>query len=80
MVDEATKQAKASNPSSPKTRKTDPNAGKAPCKTLQKKAARKSTRGQKPTKPRRNWEIQALHEICHFQKSMDLLIPFLPFQ
>ena len=75
MADEATKQAKVSILSSSKTRKTDPNAGKAPCKTLQTKAARKSTGGQKPTKPRRNWEMQALHEICRFQKSMDLLIP-----
>ena len=80
MADEATKQAKASIPSSPKTRKTDPNAGKAPCKTLQTKAARKSTGGQKPTKPRRNWEMQALYEIHRFQKSVDLLIPLLPFQ
>ena len=80
MADEATKQAKTSIPSSSKIRKTDPNAGKAPRKTLQTKAARKSTGGQKPTKPRRNWEIQALHEICCFQKSVDLLIPLLSFQ
>ena len=80
MADEATKQAKVSIPSSSKTRKTDPNAGKASRKTLQTKLARKSTGGQKPTKPRRNWEMQALHEIRHFQKSVDLLIPLLPFQ
>ena len=76
MADEATKQAKTSIPSSSKTRKTDPNAGKAPRKTLQIKAARKSTGGQKPTKPRRNWEMQALRKIRHFQKSVDLLLPF----
>ena len=35
MADEATKQAKTSIPSSSKTKKTDPNAGKAPCKTLE---------------------------------------------
>ena len=80
MADEATKQAKASILSSSKTKKTDPNAGKPPRKTLQTKATRKSAGGQKPTKPRRNWEMEALCEICHFQKSMDLLIPLLSFQ
>ena len=80
MADEAIKQAKASILSSSKTRRTDPNAGKAPHKTLQTKAARKSAGVQKPTKPRRNWEMEALHEIHRFQKSMDLLIPLLSFQ
>ena len=74
MADEATKQAKT------KTRKTDPNAGKALRKTLQTKATTKATGGQKPTKPRRNWEMQALREIPRFQKSVDLLIPLLSFQ
>ena len=80
MADEAAKQAKTSVPSSSKTRRMDPNAGKAPRKTLQTKGAKKATGGQKPTKPRRNWEIEALCEICHFQKSVDLLILLLPFQ
>ena len=80
MADEATKQAKTSVPSSSKTRRTDPNAGKAPHKTLQTKAAKKAAGGQKPTKPRRNWEIEALHKIRRFQKSVDLLIPLLSFQ
>ena len=80
MADEATKQAKACITSSSKTKKTDPNAGKVPRKTLQTKAAGKSTGEQKPTKPRRNWEMQALCKIRRFQKSVDLLIPLLPFQ
>ena len=80
MANEATKQAKTSVSSSSKTRRTGPNAGKAPHKTLSTKTATKATGGQKPTKPRRNWEIEALREICHFQKSVDLLIPLLSFQ
>ena len=80
MADEATKQAKTSIPSSSKTRRMDPNAGKAPCKTLQTKVARKSAGGQKPTKPRRNWEMEALREIRCFQKSVNLLIPLLSSQ
>ena len=36
--------------------------------------------GTKPAKPRHSWEMHALREIWHFQKSVDLLIPLLSFQ
>ena len=48
MADEATKQAKTSIPSSSKTRRMDPNAGKAPHKTLQTKAAKKAAGDKSP--------------------------------
>ena len=48
MADETTKQAKTSVPSSSKTRRTDPNAGKAPRKTLQTKAAKKAAGDRSP--------------------------------
>ena len=48
---------------------------------LKAKAARKSdSSGTKPTKPRRSWEMHALREIRHFQKSVNLLILLLSFQ
>ena len=57
-------------------RKTDPTAGKAPCKQLATKASHKAA----PKKPCANYALIAMREICHFQKSVDLLIPLLPFQ
>ena len=64
----------------PKPHQT-PSGGKAPQKQLATKAARKQGGGHgvKP-KPRRNYALLALREIRHFQKSVDLLIPLLPFQ
>ena len=74
----ATKAAKAAMPKNCKT-KSD---GKVPQKQLATKTACKqgSGKGAKPQKPPRNYAIIAMHEIRHFQKSVDLLIPFLPFQ
>ena len=42
-------------------------ATKTPCK-------------EQPKKPRTSYALIAMWEICHFQKSVDLLIPLLPFQ
>ena len=42
-------------------------ATKAPCK-------------EQPKKPHASYTLIAMWEICHFQKSVDLLIPLLPFQ
>ena len=55
--------------------------GKAPHKQLATKAGRTwgSGQGVKP-KPCRNYALIALHEIRRFQRSVDLLIPLLPFQ
>ena len=50
--------------------------GKIPWKQLATKAARKEA----TPKPRRSYAIVALREIRRFQKSVDLLIPLLPFQ
>ena len=50
--------------------------GKPPHHQLTTKAPCKDA----PKKPCRNYALVALCEICHFQKSMDLLIPLLPFQ
>ena len=48
---------------------------------LKAKAARKSASSNtKPTKARHSWEMHALQEIQHFQKSINLLIPLLSFQ
>ena len=44
------------------------------------KPAHKSGRGTRVKKLRCNWALLALHKICHYQKSVDLLIPLLPFQ
>ena len=58
-----------------------PSEGKAPQNQLAAKAAHKQGGGQGvKTKPRRNYALIALREIRHFQKSVDLLIPLLPFQ
>ena len=72
------KAAKAAMPRNQKT-KSD---GKTPWKQLATKAAHKqgSGKGAKPQKPRRNYAILTMQEIRHFQKSVDLLIPLLPFQ
>ena len=64
---------------SPKTRKTDPNAGKEPHKQLATKVARKKASQTLP-KLCTHYTIIAMREIRKFQKSVDLLIPLLPFQ
>ena len=73
----ATKAAKAALPKPHQT----PSGGKAPRKQLATKAAHKqgSRQGIK-AKPRRNYAMIALREIRRFQRSVDLLIPLLPFQ
>ena len=53
--------------------------GKTPHKPLATKSARKNASGATP-QPRKSYAIIALHEIRRFQKSVDLLIPLLPFQ
>ena len=50
--------------------------GKTPGKQLATKAAKKNA----TPKPRKSYAIIALHEMRRFQKSVDLLIPLLPFQ
>ena len=50
--------------------------GKTPQKHLATKAAKKKA----TLKLRRSYAIVAFHEIRRFQKSVDLLIPLLPFQ
>ena len=45
-------------------------------KQLATKAAKKNA----TPKPRKSYAIIVLHEIRRFQKSVDLLIPLLPFQ
>ena len=57
------------------------SGGKAPQKQLATKATHKQGSWQKPkTKPHKNYALVALREIWHFQRSVDLLIPLLPFQ
>ena len=58
-----------------------PSGGKAPQKQLATKAAHKqgSEQGVK-AKPHQNYTMIALCEIRCFQRSVDLLIPLLPFQ
>ena len=76
----ASKAAQAMKDVIPKPRQTT-SEGKAPCKQLATKAACKQggEQGLK-TKPHRNYAMITLREIWHFQKSVDLLIPLLPFQ
>ena len=76
----AGKAAIATKTALPRPRKT-PSGGKAPRKWLATKATRKQGSGQgvRP-KPHRNYAMMAPWEIRHFQKSVDLLIPLLPFQ
>ena len=64
----------------PRPRQT-PLEGKASRNQLAPKAAHKQggRQGVK-TKPCRNYALIALREIRCFQKSVDLLIPLLPFQ
>ena len=57
-----------------------PSTGKAPRKLLATKAPCKQGAGQGVKKPRKNYAIAALREIRHLQRSVDLLIPLLPFQ
>ena len=57
--------------------------GKAPRKLLATKVAHKDGgggAGVKTVKPHRNYAIIAMREICHYQKSIDLLTPLLLFQ
>ena len=64
----------------PKTRQTTVT-GKTPRKQLATKAPQKQGGGQGvKTKPRCNYAMIALWEIRRFQKSVDVLIPLLPFQ
>ena len=63
----------------PKPRQS-PSAGKAPQKPLATKAPRKQEAGQGVKKPHKNYAMAALREIRCFQRSVDLLIPLLPFQ
>ena len=74
------KVAKATKAALPKPRQT-PSGGKAPWKQLVTKAIYKqgSRQGVK-AKPHRNYAMITLHEIWCFQRSVDLLIPLLPFQ
>ena len=65
----------------PKSRKTDPNAGKGPRNPLNAKVAHNTAlSGGLSKKPRCNWEMATLQEIQQFQKSVYLLIPLLSFQ
>ena len=76
----AGKAAGATKTALPKPHKT-PSGGKAPRKQLATKATRKQGGGLgvKP-KPRWSYAMMALQENRRFQKSVDLLIPLLPFQ
>ena len=77
----AAKAVKAAKAALPKNHKTKSD-GKAPRKQLTTKVAHKhgGGKGAKPQKPCTNYAIIAMREIRHFQKSVDLLIPLLPFQ
>ena len=72
--------AKATKAALPKPRQTL-SGRKAPRKQLATKAAHKQGGGQgaRP-KPHQNYAMMALREIRRFQRSVDLLIPLLPFQ
>ena len=65
--------------SAPKLCQTSSMDCKAPHKLLATKAAQKAAPKQL-TKPHTNYATIAMREICHFQKRVDLLIPFLPSQ
>ena len=76
----AGKAAKAAKAAMPRPRQMTPE-GKAPRKQLATKAAPKQGGGQGvKSKPCRDYTLLALREIRHFQRSVDLLIPLLPFQ
>ena len=76
----AGKAAGAAKTALPKPCKS-PTGGKAPQKQLATKATCKQGGGlgAKP-KPHQNYAMVALREIRYFQRSVDLLIPLLPFQ
>ena len=58
-----------------------PSGGKAPRKQLATKTAHKQGSGQGvKAKPCPNYALITLREIWCFQRSVDLLIPLLPFQ
>ena len=86
-ADKVAKATKATKNAVPKTQKTK-ETGKAPHQLLNTKAAHKggggggngSSGGPKTRKPSINYAIIAMREICRYQKSVDLLIPLLPFQ
>ena len=76
----ASKAAQAAKRAIPKPRQTT-SIRKAPRKQLATKAARKQGNGQGvKTKSHQNYAMIALCEIRRFQRSVDLLIPLLPFQ
>ena len=79
-IQRAGKAAGAAKTALPKPRKS-PSGGKAPQKQLAAKAPHKQGGGlgAKP-KPCQNYAMAALREIWHFQRSVGLLIPLLPFQ
>ena len=56
------------------------STGKTPRKQLATKVTRKSGTGVETVKPHRSYAIIAMREIHHYQKSIDLLVPLLPFQ
>ena len=79
-IQQVGKAAGAAKTAVPKPRKS-PSGGKAPQKQLATKTPHKQGGGlgAKP-KPHQNYTMVALWEIRHFQRSVDLLIPLLPFQ
>ena len=79
-IQQAGKAARATKTALPKPHKS-PSGGKAPQKPLATKAPRKQRGGLGvKSKPCKNYAMAALREIWHFQRSVDLLIPLLPFQ
>ena len=86
-ADKVAKATKAAKNAAPKTRKTK-ETGKAPHQQLATKAAHKGGGGSgnsssgrpKIKKPRINYAIIVMREIHCYQKSVDLLIPLLPFK
>ena len=76
------KAAKAARQAQPKTQKTE-EAGKVPHQQLVAKVPCKGGStggGSKPVKPCTHYAIIVMREIHRYQKSVDLLIPLLPFQ
>ena len=86
-VDKAAKAAKATKNAALKSQKTK-GTSKAPHKQLAMKVAHKNvgrggnsgSGGPKIKKTHVNYAIIVMREICHYQKSVNLLIPLLPFQ
>ena len=79
-ITRAGKAVKAAKAALPKPHQTS-SGGKAPQKLLATKAAhRQGSRQGVKAKPCQNYTMIALCEIQHFQRSVDLLIPLLPFQ